>query len=44
MKRPRRASVIVAFSLLASAVTAYAECAWVLVECPPGRILTHRVV
>ena len=29
MKRPLRASVI-AFSLLTSAATAYAECAWVL--------------
>src|SRR5213596_1533234 len=31
MMRPaRRASLVVAFSLLASAATAYAECAWVL--------------
>jgi hypothetical protein len=30
MKRLRRASVIVALSLLASAATAYAECAWVM--------------
>ena len=30
MKRLRRASVIVAMSLLAWAATAYAECAWVL--------------
>jgi hypothetical protein len=30
MMRPRRASVIVALSLLTSATTAYAECAWVL--------------
>src|SRR3989442_5224781 len=31
MVRPaRRASLLVAFSLLASAATAYAECAWVL--------------
>jgi hypothetical protein len=30
MMRPHRASVIVAFSLLASATTVYAECAWVL--------------
>jgi hypothetical protein len=30
MIRLRRASVIVAFSLLTSAATAYAECAWVL--------------
>ena len=30
MMRLRRASVIVAFSLLTSTATAYAECAWVL--------------
>jgi hypothetical protein len=30
MMRRRRASVIVAFSLLTSAATAHAECAWVL--------------
>jgi len=30
MKQLRRASVTVAFSLLTSAATAYAECAWVL--------------
>jgi hypothetical protein len=30
MRLGRRASLIVAFSLLASAATAYAECAWVL--------------
>jgi hypothetical protein len=30
MIRLRRTSMIVAFSLLASAATAYAECAWVL--------------
>ncbi len=29
---PRRASLLVAFSLLASAATAHAECAWVLWE------------
>jgi hypothetical protein len=28
--RPRRASVIAALCVLASAATAYAECAWVL--------------
>jgi hypothetical protein len=32
MMRLRRVSVIVAFSLLACAATAYAECAWVLWE------------
>jgi hypothetical protein len=31
MRLARRASVLVALSLLASAATAYAECAWVLV-------------
>jgi hypothetical protein len=30
MRLARRASLIVAFSLLTSAATAYAECAWVL--------------
>jgi len=30
MMRLRRASLLVAFSLLTSAATAYAECAWVL--------------
>ena len=30
MKHPRRASLLVALSLLTSAGTAYAECAWVL--------------
>ena len=30
MRLARRASLLVAFSLLASAATAYAECAWVL--------------
>ena len=33
MMRPvRRASLLVAFYMLASAATAYAECAWVLWE------------
>jgi len=30
MRLGRRASVLAAFSLLASAATAYAECAWIL--------------
>jgi hypothetical protein len=30
MRVARRASLLVAFSLLASAAPAYAECAWVL--------------
>jgi len=30
MRLGRRASLLAAFSLLASAATAYAECAWVL--------------
>jgi len=32
MRLARRASLLVAFSLLTSAATAYAECAWVLWE------------
>jgi len=30
MRLPRRAALLVAFSLLASAATAYAECAWIV--------------
>jgi hypothetical protein len=30
MRLARRASLLIAFSLLASAATAYAECAWIL--------------
>ncbi len=32
MRRARRTALLVAFSLLTSAATAYAECAWVLWE------------
>jgi hypothetical protein len=37
MMRLRRASAIVTLSVLASAATAYAECAWVLWEESPQR-------
>jgi hypothetical protein len=38
MRLGRRASLLVAFSLLASTATAYAECAWVLWgSTPAGR-------
>jgi hypothetical protein len=36
MRLPRRASLLVAFSLLISAATAYAECAWVLWSASSG--------
>jgi hypothetical protein len=32
MRLARRASLLVAFSLLASAATAWAQCAWVMLE------------
>ena len=32
IRHTRRASLLVALSLLTSAATAYAECAWVLIE------------
>ena len=36
MRLARRASLLVAFSLLISAATAYAECAWVLWSASSG--------
>jgi hypothetical protein len=36
---PRRASLLVAFFLLTSGATAYAECAWVLWSAPGGASL-----
>ncbi len=38
MRRGRRASLLVAFSLLTSAATASAECAWVLWFKPEANI------